>query len=41
LLFGADDFISFDVENESKGSNSHPAPGIIHPKLEYTITYDQ
>jgi lipopolysaccharide transport system ATP-binding protein len=41
LLFGADDFISFEVENESKGSNSHLAPGIIHPKLEYTITYDQ
>ena len=39
LLFGADDFISFEVENESRGSNSHLAPGVISPKLDYTVTY--
>jgi lipopolysaccharide transport system ATP-binding protein len=39
LLFGADDFIGFEVENESKGSNSSLAPGVIHPKLDFTVNY--
>jgi lipopolysaccharide transport system ATP-binding protein len=39
LLFGADDFIGFEVENESKGSNSALAPGVIHPKLDFDISY--
>jgi lipopolysaccharide transport system ATP-binding protein len=39
LLFGADDFIGFEVENESKGSNSALAPGVIHPKLDFTVNY--
>ena len=39
LLFGADDFIGFEVENESKGSNSGLAPGVIHPKLDFTVNY--
>lgn len=39
LLFGADDFIGFEVENESKGSNSSLAPGVIHPKLDFTVSY--
>jgi len=38
-LFGADDFIGFEVENESKGSNSALAPGVIHPKLDFNISY--
>lgn len=38
-LFGADDFIGFEVENESKGSNSALAPGVIHPKLDFDISY--
>ncbi len=39
LLFGADDFIGFEVENESKGSNSALAPGVIHPKLDFNVSY--
>lgn len=39
LLFSADDFIGFEVENESKGSNSALAPGVIHPKLDFDISY--
>ncbi|UOE48299.1 ABC transporter ATP-binding protein [Mucilaginibacter sp. SMC90] len=39
LLFGADDFIGFEVENESKGSNSSLAPGVIHPNLDFTVSY--
>jgi lipopolysaccharide transport system ATP-binding protein len=39
LLFGADDFIGFEVENESKGSNSALAPGVIHPKLDFKVSY--
>ncbi|MET3979706.1 lipopolysaccharide transport system ATP-binding protein [Mucilaginibacter sp. UYP25] len=39
LLFGADDFIGFEVENETKGSNSSLAPGVIHPKLTFNFSY--
>jgi lipopolysaccharide transport system ATP-binding protein len=39
LLFGADDFIGFEVENESKGSNSALSPGVIHPKLDFKVSY--
>ncbi|SCW68683.1 ABC transporter ATP-binding protein [Mucilaginibacter sp. NFR10] len=39
LLFSADDFIGFEVENESKGSNSALAPGVIHPKLDFKVSY--
>lgn len=39
LLFGADDFIGFEVENEIKGSNSALTPGVIHPKLDFAISY--
>lgn len=39
LLFGADDFIGFEVENESEGSNSFLAPGVIHPKINFTVNY--
>jgi lipopolysaccharide transport system ATP-binding protein len=39
LLFGTDDFIGFEVENESKGSNSALAPGVIHPKLDFNVSY--
>lgn len=39
LLFGADDFIGFEVENESRGSNSALAPGVIHPKLDFNVSY--
>jgi len=39
LLFSADDFIRFEVENEIKGSNSALAPGIIYPKLDFTVNY--
>ncbi|MFD0765448.1 ABC transporter ATP-binding protein [Mucilaginibacter lutimaris] len=41
LLFGADDFIGFEVENESKGSNSALAPGVIHPRLDFTVSYEK
>ncbi|MCQ6957266.1 ABC transporter ATP-binding protein [Mucilaginibacter aquariorum] len=41
LLYGADDFIGFEVENETKGSNSHLAPGVICPKLDYTVSYHE
>ncbi|AYL97237.1 polysaccharide ABC transporter ATP-binding protein [Mucilaginibacter celer] len=39
LLFGTDDFIGFEVENESEGSNSFLAPGVIHPKINFTVNY--
>ncbi|WP_258139374.1 ABC transporter ATP-binding protein [Mucilaginibacter phenanthrenivorans] len=38
-LFSVDDFISFEVENESVGSNSQLAPGVISPNLKYEITF--
>ena len=41
LLFGIDDFIKFEVENESKGSNSQVAPGIISPNIQYAIQYQE
>ncbi|MDN3548716.1 ABC transporter ATP-binding protein [Mucilaginibacter aquaedulcis] len=39
LLFSADDFIGFEVENEIKGSNSALVPGVIHPKFDFIIDY--
>lgn len=41
LLFGIDDFISFEVENETRGSNSHLAPGIISPELNFKVSYER
>ncbi|TWR25169.1 ABC transporter ATP-binding protein [Mucilaginibacter pallidiroseus] len=38
-LFSADDFIRFEVANESKGSNNYIAPGVIHPKLDFDVSY--
>jgi len=39
LLFGIDDFISFEVENETRGTNSYMAPGVISPNIHYTVKY--
>lgn len=39
LLFRADEVIGFEVENESKGSNSFLAPGVIHPRIDFTVNY--
>jgi lipopolysaccharide transport system ATP-binding protein len=39
LLYGIDDFISFEIENETRGTNSHLAPGIISPNIQYTVQY--
>jgi len=38
-LFSIDNFIQFEVENESKGSNSHLTPGVISPVLEYHVSH--
>lgn len=37
LLFEADAFISFEVMQESVGSNSGRIPGVTFPELKYTI----
>ncbi|HEY4196598.1 MAG TPA: hypothetical protein VGM63_13735, partial [Mucilaginibacter sp.] len=39
LLFGIDDFIQFEVENETKGSNSFLSPGVISPDIAYNVNY--
>jgi lipopolysaccharide transport system ATP-binding protein len=38
-LFSVDNFIQFEVENESKGSNSHLTPGVISPMLKYEVNH--
>jgi lipopolysaccharide transport system ATP-binding protein len=38
-LFSIDNFIRFEVENESKGSNSSLIPGVISPNLQYEIDH--
>lgn len=37
LLFQANDFIQFEVLNETLGSNSNILPGVTRPDIEYTI----
>ncbi len=39
LLFGMDDFIRFEVENETKGSNSFLSPGVVSPDIKYKVDY--
>jgi lipopolysaccharide transport system ATP-binding protein len=38
-LFAIDNFIQFEVENESKGSNSFLVPGVISPDLKYEVSH--
>lgn len=38
-LFAVDDFITFEIENETAGSNSFKAPGIIRPEIEYKVDF--
>jgi lipopolysaccharide transport system ATP-binding protein len=38
-LFSIENFIQFEVQNESKGSNSFILPGVIHPDIQYQINY--
>lgn len=38
LLLQLNDFIQFEVQNESMGSNSNLLPGVIRPDIEYTVT---
>jgi len=38
-LFSIDHFISFEVENESKGSNNFLQPGVISPRIEFKTSY--
>ena len=38
-LFKCDNFIQFEVLNESLGSNSSILPGMTRPDLQYKITY--
>lgn len=37
-LFIADDFIQFEILNESIGSNSHILPGVIRPKINFAVS---
>ncbi len=39
LLFGIKDFIGFEVQNESHGTNSNIMPGVIHPNINYDIIF--
>jgi len=38
LLYKVNDFIQFELTNESMGSNSNILPGITRPQIEYSIT---
>lgn len=40
MLFSIDNFIQFEVENESRGSNSFLTPGVISPNIQYTVNYN-
>ena len=37
LLFGIDNFVSFEVENVKVGSKTHVYPGIIRPNFDYNV----
>lgn len=38
-LFTADDFIQFEILNEAIASNTAILPGVIRPKIPFTVTY--
>lgn len=38
-IFVAEDFIQFEILNESIGSNSSILPGVIRPKIPFTVGY--
>jgi lipopolysaccharide transport system ATP-binding protein len=40
-LFSANDFIQFEVLNESAGSNSSLTPGVILPNIQYEVNFEQ
>ncbi|MBD1363991.1 ATP-binding cassette domain-containing protein [Mucilaginibacter sp. ZT4R22] len=40
-LFSANDFIQFEVLNESSGSNSALTPGVILPNIQYKVNFEQ
>ncbi len=37
LLFGVDNFVSFEVQNVKVGTKTHVYPGIIRPNLDYKV----
>ena len=39
-LFIAEDFIQFEILNEAIGSNAHVLPGVIRPKIPFTVAYE-
>ena len=40
-LYGINDFIQFEIENESFGSNNNILPGILRPIINYNITFKE
>jgi lipopolysaccharide transport system ATP-binding protein len=39
-LFSVNDFVSFEILNETSGSNSFLAPGVIAPKINYKVEHE-
>ncbi|HEX8547633.1 MAG TPA: ABC transporter ATP-binding protein [Cytophagaceae bacterium] len=39
VLFKVDDFIQFEVLNETKGSNAENFPGVVHLQIPYSFNY--
>nr|WP_202409506.1 ABC transporter ATP-binding protein [Hufsiella arboris] len=40
-LFTVDDFIQFEILNESFGSNNNILPGVIRPEIKYNLEYSE
>lgn len=40
-LYKVDEIVQFEILNESSGSNSLNLPGIVRPKIEYTLEYTE
>ena len=38
-LYSVDEIVQFEILNESSGTNSLNLPGIVRPKIEYTVEY--
>lgn len=41
MLFAADDFVQFEIENEALGSNSSILPGVLKPSIFYDIKFSK
>lgn len=40
-LFSVTDFVRFEIDHETAGSNSQRAPGVIHPNISYQVNFSE